>query len=83
MCVIELNATFLIDDHTSVIRVQYSNYNYDFKGHDSQLFGPIGPGLKQILFKYLNEIKMPNIPIYFNTQERSGDQHEVTLPIFN
>ncbi len=57
----------------------YSNSSYDIRGQESPLFGPISSALKQILLRYLNEIKMPNIPIKANTSFfNAADEREVS-----
>ena len=53
----EVSASFLVDDHTSLIKLSYSNYHFDFKYHPSEMFEPIGDYLHSILLIYLNEIK--------------------------
>lgn len=58
---IELNMTFLIDDHTSLIKLNYSNFNFNFKYNQSGLFSSIGEQLHSILLNYLNEIKLTNL----------------------
>ena len=73
---IELCATFLIDDHSSLIKLNYSNSNFDFKYHQSNLFAAIGDYLNTILLDYLNEIKLTNIPIQLNLNELSSDTCE-------
>lgn len=74
----ELKTTFLIDDHTSIVKVHYCNADYDFRGQEAQLFGPIASGLKQILLNYLNEIKLPNVPLQVNHFDcGSSDEHQV------
>lgn len=48
------------------------------RGQEAQLFGPIASGLKQILLNYLNEIKLPNIPLQVNHFDcGSSDEHQV------
>lgn len=66
---IEFSMSFLIDDHTSLIKLNYSSYNFDFKYHPSEMFEPIGDYLNSILLGYLNEIKLANIPVQLNTAE--------------
>ncbi len=76
---IELNMTFLIDDHTSLIKLNYSNFNFNFKYNQSGLFSSIGEQLHSILLNYLNEIKLTNIQttsmdlIEYNNQNNKQD----------
>ncbi len=75
---VEISCTFLIDDHTSVLKLTYFNSSYDIRGQESPLFGPVSSALKHILLRYLNEIKMPNIPVQtLTTFFNATDEREV------
>ena len=79
---VELKTTFLIDDHTSLIKVNYSNSSYDFRGQEAQLFGPIAKNLKDILLKYLNEIKMPTVPLIVNHYDLPDSTDELKVILY-
>jgi len=58
---VELNMSILIDDHTSLLKLTYTSNDYQLKY--SYIFAPIADYLFKILTKYLNEIRLPNVPI--------------------
>jgi hypothetical protein len=62
---VELIFSFLIDDHTSILRLNYSNMNYSYgqSSSHSNIFKPISAYLTSILKSYLNEITLPTIPV--------------------
>lgn len=65
--VYELKASFMIDDHTSQLKINYTNSNFDLStsgGLQSNMFSPIAKNLAFILKSYLNEIQIPTVPVY-------------------
>jgi hypothetical protein len=71
---IELHVTFLVDDHTSLLKLNYTDIDYDLKTNQSGLFSPISNYLILILAKYLNEINLPvSVPVQVNADESQND----------
>jgi hypothetical protein len=71
---IELSTTFLIDDHSSLLKLNYTDVDYDLKTNQSGLFSSISNYLILILFKYINEINMPvSIPVQLSNDESQND----------
>lgn len=60
---LEFSFLVLVDDHTSILKLSFLNSDHNLKNNQSNFFTSISNFLNTILFKYLNEIKMPNIPI--------------------
>lgn len=73
---IEINFNLLVDDHSSLVKINYSDSNYDFKYHRSEVFAPIGEFLNSILLSYFSEIKLENIPLQANVFDT--DQEDMT-----
>ena len=63
---VEIETKFLIDDHTSVLKLAYKNSNYSFaqSNNQSNFFNPISNFLNLILKSYLNEIDMIEVPLW-------------------
>lgn len=61
---VELHALFQIDDNSSLLKVNYTNFDFDLRSKESNLFEPISSLLFTLLRDYLSEIKMPNVPVY-------------------
>jgi hypothetical protein len=59
---IELNAKFLIDDHTGVLKVNYKNGNYCLNDKQFSLFGVISQFLLELL-KIFGHLRLDSIPI--------------------
>ena len=76
---IELNISFLIDDHTSIMKLNYSSLSFDLRGQESNFFAPIADYLKLILRNYLNEIKMPCVPILLNAFDSVESEQAATV----
>ncbi len=73
---IELNITFLIDDNTSLLKVIYTNLDFDLKSINSNVFYHISEYITQILLKYLNELYIPILPIQiFNDLDQNYDEN--------
>ncbi len=70
---VEINISFLIDDHTSILKLNYSsaNYVYTQASNQSNLFKPIAGYLTSILKGYLNEINLPTVPLPNNVSSFS------------
>ncbi len=58
---VELNMNILIDDHTSLLKLTYVCNDYQLKY--SYIFAPIADYLFKILTGYLNEIRIPRVPV--------------------
>lgn len=80
---LEFSISLLVDDHTSILKLNYSNQNHDLKSNQSNFFGPISNYLKIILLKYLNEIKMPNIPAQMNQDENQANFSDPNSKIYS
>jgi hypothetical protein len=80
---IQLKASFLIDDHTSNLKIVYNNSNFDLQNKQSNLFLPIANYLQSILTKHLNEIDMITVPVNtFNPiiqKEDDNQRKEMTI----
>jgi hypothetical protein len=69
---IEFTFNFLIDDHTSILRLNYANQNYNLSGglsRQSSLFKPIAGYVASILRGYLNELSLPSVPFKNNATQ--------------
>lgn len=74
---VEFNISFLIDDNTSLLRVNYTDFDFDLKSMYSNIFYNIPDYIGQILLKYLNELYIPILPI--NNFNDSDDNYEENL----
>jgi hypothetical protein len=77
---IEIYMTFLIDDHTSLLRLSYFNADYDLNSPQSNLFNHVGALVSSILYKHLHEIRMPvSVPHSFDSSSRVEERLEKEL----
>ncbi len=77
---IELNITFLIDDNTSLLKVIYTDLDFNIKSIYSNIFYHISEYITEILFKYLNELYIPILPIQnFNDSDENYEENLLKL----
>ena len=74
---VEFSVIFLIDDHSSTLKITYNHSDYDLKRSD--LFDKISDQINLILFNYLNEIQLPNVPIQFNNMNESCNENDYDI----
>ena len=58
---VQVRMKCLVDDHTSMLKISHVDADYQWRSGD--IFRDIGDQLFLILVKYLNEIKLPSMPI--------------------
>jgi hypothetical protein len=80
----EIEMSLLVDDHTSILRLNYSNLNYNFQQSNMQsnLFNSISNYLILILKDYLNEIRMPACPSCLNFDGQAAANNARLYQIF-
>lgn len=77
----EFSTSLLVDDHSSTIRLNYSNLNIDLKSKQSNFFYLISDFLNKILSN-LNEIKMIPVPSHINSNESNSNELDRTSKVY-